>query len=244
MATQTLTNCKIYVAGFDLSGDLNAVALDYGADMLDGTTFGQTTRINVGGLKTTVAKCEGLYDVDGTDEPDDVIYSRIGTANVPVSICPTTGAVGEVAYLFRSVHTEYSVGGAIGDLLPFSVGAEGSDGAPPIRGYVMQASGSVTADANGTAVQLGAVSATQRLYGSLHVLSASAGDTLDITVESDTASNFPSATTVLTFGQLTTAGESDWQSVAGAITDTWYRIAINVGGVGPDFSFVVTLGIA
>lgn len=243
MATQTLTNCKLYVAGFDLSGDMNALSLTYAAELQDATTFGQDTRIRKGSLRTIVAEHQGLWSA-GTGEPDDVLFSRIGTSNVPISLCPTTGAVGEVAFLFRGVHAAYNPGGSIGDMLGFSVSAEGSDGAPLARGRVLQPAGSVTADANGTAVEVGAVSATQSLYGAIHVLSASASDTLDVTVESDVDNTFGSAVTQLTFAQLSAAGESDWQTTAGAITDTWYRVVINVGGTDPDFSFVVTLGIA
>src|SRR5688572_28269 len=129
MASQVLTNAKLYCASFDLSGDLNAIALTYGADMLDGTTFGNSTRINKAGLKTVVAQCEGLWNADGTDQADDVLFSRVGTREIPVTICPTTGADGEPAYLFRAAHSAYTQNGAVGEMFGFSVNMEGSDGA-------------------------------------------------------------------------------------------------------------------
>lgn len=243
MASSVLTDCKLYVASFDMSGDMNALALTNSADMLDGTTFGATTRINKAGLKSIVAQHEGLWDSDGTDEPDDVFFSRIGTADVPVTICPVAGADGEVAYLFRAVHSNYTPGAAVGELYAFSVNMEGSDGAPLVRGMVLQPASAKTATSTGTARELGAVSATQRLYGSLHVIAASGTNpTLDVVVASDTAEAFPSTATQLTFAQKTAIG-SDWQTAAGAITDTWYRVSYTIGGTNPSFTFVVAVGI-
>lgn len=243
MSSSVLTDCKLYVASFDMSGDMNALALTNSAEMKDGTTFGQTTRINKAGLKSIVAQHEGLWDSDGTDEPDDVFFSRVGTANIPVTISPQTGADGEVAYIFRAVHSEYAPGAQVGELFAFSVSMEGDDGAPLVRGMVLHPATARTATANGTARELGAVSATQKLYGALHVIAASGTlPTLDVIVQSDTAEGFPSAATALTFAQKTAIG-SDWQTLAGALTDTWYRVRFTIAGTNPSFTFVVAVGI-
>lgn len=244
MSSQVLTDAKLYVAGFDLSGDMNALALTYSADMLDGTTFGNDTRINKAGLKSIVAQHEGFWDSDGTDEPDDVFFSRIGTANVPVTICPTTGADGETAFIFRAVHSAYSPGAAVGDLLAFSVNMEGADGAPLVRATVLHPATARTASSVGTGRELGALTSAQTLYGSLHVIAASGtAPTLDVVVQSDTANTFASPVTQLTFAQQTGVG-SDWQSLAGANADTWFRVSYTIGGTSPSFTFVVALGIA
>lgn len=242
MASTVLKNAKIYVAGFDLSGKLNACAFEVGADMLDDTHFGDGTRKNAPGLATVRVSHQGHWDANGADGVDDVLFSRLGTADVPATVIGQTGAVGDYAYFFRSVQSEYQIGGQVGDLVTFSVAAEGADGAPPIRGKVLHAAGSVVGDANGTGVVLGAASSGQTIYGALHVLSGSGG-TLDVTVESDVNSSFGSPVTKLTFAQQTGVG-SDWQSVAGPNTDTDYRVVVNVGGGSPDFSFVVVVGIA
>jgi hypothetical protein len=244
MATNALTDCKLYVAQFDLSGDMNALSLSYAADPLDATTFGQTTRIHKAGIKSIVAQHEGLWNADGTDQADDVLFSRIGTQEVPVTICPTTGADGEAAYLFRALHSSYSPGGAVGQMLAFSVRAEGSDGAPLVRGQVLHPASAKTTTGTGTARQLGAVASTQTLYGSLHVIAASGtSPTLDVIVQSDNASNFPSATSRLTFAQKTAIG-SEWKTADGAITDDWFRVSWTIGGTNPSFTFVVAVGIA
>lgn len=242
--SQVLTDCKLYVASFDLSADMNALALNYGAEMLDNTTFGATTRINKAGLKTILAQHEGLWDSNGTDQPDDVFFSRIGTSDVPVTISPQTGADGELAFLFRAVHSEYAPGATVGDLLAFTVKMEGSDGDPLVRGMVLHPATARTSTGNGTARQLGAVSATQSVVASLHVIAASGtSPTLDVTVRSDDASGFSSPTTRLTFTQATGI-TSEWKTAAGAITDDYWRVTYTIGGTNPSFTFVVAVGIA
>ena len=243
MAHQVFTNCTILLAGFDLSGDSNAVALTYAAELQDNTTFGSTTRTRMGGLASVVGQIEGLWDADGTDEPHDAIFSRIGTANVPITIAPNDGAAGEVAFILRSIAGEHSVGGSIGDLLPYSVSFEGSGGAPLVEGTVLRNS-TETATGTGDDFVLGAASSGERVYGALHVIGDPSGTspTLDVVVQSDVDDTFASPVTVLTFGQMTARG-SDWQSAAGPNTDTYYRVSFTLGGTTPSFRFVVVVGI-
>lgn len=245
MATQVLTDVKLFAGAYDFSSDMNALALTYASEMRDATTFGNSTRINKGGLKSIVASLEGLWDADGTDEPDDILFGTVGTSSVPVTICPQTGADGEVAFIFRSIQSEYSTGAQLGDLLAFNVSLEGSDGAPLVRSTILHSAASArTSTGNGTARQIGAVASGQSLYASLHVIARSGTNpTLDVKIQSDNASNFPSATDRITFAQKTAIG-SEWSSVAGAITDDWWRVACTLGGTNPSFTFIVAAGIA
>lgn len=240
MSSLALTNVKLFAAGHDLSGQMNAVALQYGADMLDATTFGATSRINAAGLKSIVASHQGLWDATATTSVDPVLFNRIGTADVPVVISPDGGEVGEVAYLFRAIHAEYSPGGSVGELLSYSVSLEGTGGQPPVRG-VMLHNGSATGDVTGTAVQAGAVGASSFLYAALHVMSGT-GD-FTVKVQSDNASNFPTPTDRITFTQVgtATAVASEWATrVAGAITDDYWRIV----ATNPNTrNFAVAIGI-
>jgi hypothetical protein len=243
MASQVLTNIKCYLAGFDLSGKLNACALTYSAELQDATTFGNDTRINKGGIKAVRAEHQGYWDSDGADEPDDILFSRIGTQNVPMTISPETGAVGEIAFSFRSIASEYTPGAQIGEMYAFGVSADGSDGAPLVRGKVLKAAGSVTATGTGTAVQIGSTASGQTIYCALHVLSASGtAPTLDVAVQSDVDGAFLSPVTVATFSQQTAVG-SDWQTAAGPNTDTYFRVSYTIGGTSPAFSFVVVVGV-
>lgn len=241
MATEVLTDAAILVDGYDLSGYSNALALQYGAEMKDATTFGNDTRITKGGLKTVMANARGFYETGTAGDPDAALFSRIGTKDLVTSLAGVR-TVGEVAYLFTTTGAVYEIGGQVGELLPYSVDLEGN-GVALVRGRLMADQTSVGSSGNGTAVQVGAVTSGQRMYAALHVLGASGGSpTLDVTVESDDDSGMASATTRISFAQATGI-TSEWASVAGAITDDWWRIAWSLGGSTPSFDFLVTIGI-
>lgn len=223
MASTVLTDAQIFIAGHNFSGQSNAVALDYSADMLDATTFGQTTRINAGGLKSVVGNVAGNWDSSATTAVDPVSFARIATADVPVVIAED-GDVGDTAYLKRVVPSEYTVGDQIGELLPFSVGFEGSDSHPLVRGKLFH-NGSATGNVTGTAIQLGAVTASQFLYAALHVMSGSGAFIVKVQSASDQAFTTPNDRITFSTVATGTAVASEWGTrVAGAITDTWWRI--------------------
>jgi hypothetical protein len=95
----------------------------------------------------------------------------------------------------------------------------------------------------GFKVNIVSLSPAGKVYGLLHVFSATPGpDTLDVVVQSDSANTFLSPTDVITFAQKTAAGH-EWKEAAGPITDTWWRISYTIGGGSPSFTFAVAIGI-
>ena len=239
MAEQVLGDQKLWFGGYDLTGIMNALGLDYGAEMLDVTVFGDNTRNFAGGLKTVAAHLEGLWDSDGT--LDEALFNRVGLSNAPMSFAAVDAAEGDVAYSFLAAQGEYQFGGAVGDALGFSVTAEGAGDC--VRGTLMH-NATRSATHTGTARQLGAVGAAQKLYGALHVLSAGGTTpTLDVTVESDDDSGFASPATRITFAQKTAIGFEWATPVDDAITDDWWRTVLTIGGAGPSFAAVCVLAI-
>lgn len=223
MASTVLNDAQIFLAGHNFSGQSNAVAVEYAADAKDGTTFGNDTRINAAGLKSAVGNFSGFWDSSDTTAVDPVVFARIGTADLPLVIAQD-GAVGDVAYLKRVMLGEYGMDGQIGELLPFSVTFEGTDGHPLVRGKLFH-NASATGNVTGTAIQLGAVSSTQHVYAALHVFSGSGS--FDVLVQSSADQAFTVPTTRITFTNVATgtAVASEWATrVAGAITDQWWRI--------------------
>jgi hypothetical protein len=226
MSALAFTDCKVYVQGYDLSGQLNQAALTDGVELLDATTFGATTRTNAAGLRMVNAAIKGLWDSSAETAPDPVLFSRVGTADIPVVMVPKGATVGNTAFLFRCAQAEYNIGGELGQLKPFDVKLLGSGGQPLVRGALAHA-GSASGDVTGTAIQLGAVDddPLQHLYAVLHVFSGT-GD-FTVKVQSDSASNFATPTDQITFTQVGTATPiaSQWATrVAGPITDDWWRI--------------------
>ena len=73
MAIQVLRDAKLYTAEFDLSGDMNAIALNYAAELQEDTAFGDTTRSRAGGLKTISFTADGFWS-GGDGLVDEVLF--------------------------------------------------------------------------------------------------------------------------------------------------------------------------
>lgn len=246
MANQVLTNAGLWVSSYDLSGDANACALGMSADLLDDTALADGSRSRSGGLQRVAFSADGYW----TDAGDGTLQGTVGFSNVPVSIAPAGLTAGSTVFFFRATVGDYKgLSGSVGDMLKFNVGAETS-GLPLVRGALLGNVSAAAASANGSSVTLGAVSATQSVYAALHVISATGTTpTLAVKVQSAAASNFASPTDRITFS--TTSGTTasgatnfaQFASAAGAITDTYWRIAYTITGTNPAFSFVVAAGI-
>lgn len=225
MAVFALTNAEIFVDSHDFTGDSNEVRLACEAEALDRTTMRSGGwREYAMGVKTSTLTGAGFAQW-GADSTDAWQFANLGSSGKVV----TVGAAeteGQPAYMLQSMPVNYQVGGTYGELAPYSLNGVCSDGVGVIRGALLKAMGTVSATgAIGTGVQLGAVSASQFAYGTLHLL-GTAGTTITVVLESDDASNFPSATTRITFGPLTAVGGTWGTRVAGSITDTWWRMRV------------------
>ena len=117
-------------------------------------------------------------------------------------------------------------GAAIGQALKYTV--EGKAAGSVVRGTLIH-NAAKTASGNGTAFNLGAVGATQKLYVTLHVLSVTGTGSLQVTVQADNASGFPSPVSAITFGAKTAIG-GDFQSAAAPGSDNWFRAAYTITG--------------
>jgi hypothetical protein len=243
MSSIVLTDAKVFVGQYDFSTRLNRVGLDYKAEPLNDTRFGHTTEVNVGGTKSVTCAVAGFGE-EGTGLITGAMFDRIGISGKPFSTGPQGNSAGDVMYTFDALTAKMApFGGQHGQLLPFSGEALG-DGSPLVRGYLVAPKAARTASSNsGTALELGAVSATQRVYAALHIFTVSGTNpTIDVIVQSDDGLGFGTPTTRVTFAQAIAAG-SEWQSAAGAITDTFWRVSWSIGGTDPSFTFAVVVGI-
>ncbi len=239
MAKFILSDSKLYLAQYDLSADLFAMELSSERDAVDATLFGADTKSSLPGLASFSWAHQGLYEA-GTDKVDAVLWAKRGVQDVVATIGPQDGNVGSVAYFAKTVQLKYQFGGSVGERFAFTVGGGGTGDL--VRGQFIVNS-ALTATTTTTPLNLGAVAAGQSIHAALHVLAASGTTpTLDVVIQSDDASGFLSPTTRLTFTQAT-APTSEWKSAAGAITDTWWRASITVGGTTPSFTTVLVLGI-
>jgi len=242
MATTILTDCKVYVGGYDLSTAHNKLGLDYAAEAVDDTSFGMAARSSKGGLKTVKVVNEGWADY-GAVLADELLFAEVGQVDRVMSIAPLVGADAEAAYFFKAAQLAYKPGAQVGALMKFTFDAAGrGDGL--IRGTILHpATTARAASGNGVARQLGAVVVGKKLYAALHVLQvANPADTLVVKVQSDDAVGFPSSADRIAFASASAVG-AQYSSIAGPITDDWFRINYTITGGAPSFKFIVTVGI-
>lgn len=239
-----LTDCRLYVAGGDLTGYSNKVEMAAKAANLDKTTFGSGGwKERAGGVFDGSAMLEGFWQAGDPGQPDDLWWTNLGVATVPLTGIPTSGTVGSLAYLTRGLDSEYKPGAKHGELLAWS--AQLDVNWPIVRGVVMHPQGTArTATGIGSPLQIGAVSSSQALYVCLHVLSISGSSTPTLTVDikSSVDNTFASPTTRGTFAAATALGGQTMR-IPGPITDTWWKSNWTISGSTPSFLFAVSAGI-
>lgn len=240
MATLVWKDCKIFWHEFNLSAYHNELTLNPSVEILDATKYGDSWRTRDSGLATWEASASGFWDA-GAGDPDTELYGDLAVANRIITLSPT-GTDGDPAYFAYCILGNYSpVGQTVGELMRFTWNAYGEG--ELYRGTIMHNNTRI-ASGNGSGRQLGALSATQTMYAALHCTSASAGDTLDVVIQSEVDNNWGTPTNQITFTQVSGGTETaEIKSKAGAVTDTWWRVNYTIGGVDPSFTFIVTLAI-
>ena len=242
MAKITLKNCQIYLGGYDLTSDSNMASLDAGKDEVENTTFGSTTRTyQADALRTVGAAAEGYANYGGSEAG---IFSMLAS-QIPASFIPQGGTEGNVAYFFNSNTGSFSpLGGSVGDMAPYTLDLTAANRL--VRGNLLAKVANATSTGATTGQQLGAVTATQKVYAALHVFNlAGTAPTLDVVIQSDDNSGFTSAAGQITFAQITGDGSVGYEyaTTAGAITDDYWRVSYTLGGVVTDCDFAVVIGI-
>ena len=123
------TNATLLYGGYSLASQFNKMGLDYSVEALDETVFGTDgTRKFRGGLRAYTLTGEGFYSA-GDGSVHKVFMDSHALLDVGVMVFPE--AIGEGAtstgsgYMFKAVELQYTLGGQVGTLLPFTIRAEG-----------------------------------------------------------------------------------------------------------------------
>ena len=240
MSTFVQTDVGVLMGEFNISGDHNTVGLDIGVEMGDDTRYGHTARAMKPLLTSWTAAGEGLQDY-ASGGLDVVVFPNLASAGTLMTIAPeSTGlTVGNVAYTGPSVQSEYApIQDEVGVLQSFRWRAEGDEKNGIIRSTILL-NAQPSSSGNGTALQLGAVSASQTVFLALHFIACSAAIT--VTLDSDDEEAFAgSAETQITAVEQSAPG-TQFLSSAGAVTDDWWRVEfVTAGGT---FDIIAVVGI-
>jgi hypothetical protein len=218
-------DARLYAGAYDLSGNTNAIKLDVSRKVLAYGLMGSIWENKVLGPATATLKASGLMNT-AQGAVDDNLWAQFGLADYPITFMSNNTPIeGSECRFFRAANGLYQMGGSYGDNLAYTMNAVSGQGAyPVVRGFVLEP-GTTTRNAggNGTGLNvMGAVSATQYLYGALHVVAISGGGTLTVSIQSDII-GWPSPVSRITFTAATTVTYQFATRVAGPITDTYWR---------------------
>lgn len=231
MGVLALTSAYIYMGPLDFTGSSDELLLRAEAETRECTNWRSNRwREYKQTLKTSTLSSGGFWSSESANDVDPEFFNNLGVGG---QVC-TVGmqeTEGEIAHIMRKLPTQVSFfEGSVGDLSRVKVEGAGSDGTiGQIRGKLFKAFGEVdSTGATGTAIELGAIAADESLYGTLHTF-GEPGTDITVIIESDAASDFASPTTRATFngGSITTAAGFWLNPVAGAVTDTWWRVNVS-----------------
>jgi hypothetical protein len=233
-----------WVSGYDLTGDTNGTSLDIEYDELDTTVFGNNARQRIAGLEQVESTVKGPWQSAASGAIDPTVFTGLGSTVEVVTQTPT-GTEGDVAWLWQAKKFSYTIGGQIGEVFPYemkmlSTKGSGTTSVGAVRGRLLVAPAEISGTGvAGSVVEAGAVASGEYLYCAVHCFTIGTSFTLQI--QSDTASNFPSATTQMTTSSITATGGTWVTRVAGPITDTFWRV--NVSAVSGTSEIAVAIGI-
>lgn len=232
---------KCLVGAYDYSANCNKMGIDFSGELKDVTNLSSTGKEKLVGYTDWKASYGGFMNPGLTNYSAELSnFQYMGVTDIPILMCPTNGAEGDICYFGKSISVSYTAFGQVGEAAPFDISAEGNG--KLVRGNVLKI-GTVTTSGNSTAQNLGAVLATQYLYGQVHCFAAT-GTNITIKIQSDDNSGFSSPIDRITFTALTTPGFQFAAPVTGAITDNYWRAIWTVTGTTPSFDIAVAMGIA
>lgn len=243
MAVQAWTSLSILFGGIQVACNAKSFnAPQVSVVELDKTALCDTWRRVHGGVRS-VAWDASLMQDHADDGLDERLWAALVVPDTPVSLLPAGTTSGSVGWAFPSLPLSYTPIEATHSQLAMAT-LSGAGSGVAIRGTLMHPPDtSRTSSSTGTAYQLGAISAAQRMFCSAHVtLTSGTSEQLVLKLQSS-ATEGGSYTDRITF---TTATDitSQWSSVVGAVTDTWWRASWTISGSDtPTFQFAMVAGI-
>jgi hypothetical protein len=122
MARIVLTDASVTFASTDISSYVSSITLSTSLDIIDTTSFGNSSRTRVAGLADNQVTIE-LFQDFGSGLLESIVYPTIGTSAAMVikPVADTTTATNP-SYSFNALVSEWQpLSGAVGELATASV---------------------------------------------------------------------------------------------------------------------------
>ena len=236
-----ITGAEAFYDEHDISGIAVGFTPNVGGTVHERRPFNATMVRKNGGLANYGAGLSGVGSYT-TSEWQDIWNDTLGDHNVlaPFNI-GTLGAAaaeGDLAWLARGVNGGPQIQARNGELFSWDLELNPQ----PLVLATVLARGTKTSCGNGAGQNIGAIAAGQTGYAFLTVPTATSG-TIDVIIESDATDGWVGAeTTRFTFTQVTTTATSQLITLAGPVTDTWWR-ASWTSATTPSHNIAVAFGI-
>lgn len=237
MASFVMTDTEVWADDFNLTSVANSVDASLETEEVDVTTFAAGGhRQFLGGLSQSQVQVMTFTDFTVDAKALD------GESNVVLSVVPEGNTQGNRSLTLTGLTTSVTEGGAVGEARKTDLTFRGDSATGPLFGTLLQPRATRTTTGSTTALQLGAVAAGKKVYLACHVLAVSGTNpTLTVKLQSGTTSG-GATTDRITLTQFTGTGV-ELKSLAGAVTDTWWRINATLGGTNPSFTLACTVAI-
>jgi hypothetical protein len=248
MSITFLRDCGIFVSGYEFTGESNQVSVSLNKAQLPRNAFGDlSARYGHGLPKASVAVAGYLSAANRAQ-----LTANWGDLDIPVSIIYPNNAgdvaIGNTALFFYAGSSDLEDGGTHGADMLFGMALQssGNVGYKPLHGYCLNTGRTaVTADGGSTGYSAGAVSASQYIYGILHVTSVSASDSIVVKIQSAATGDttFTTPTDVITFTSKSAIGAQIAVRVAGPSTNTLWRAYHDVTGSDVSIKYACCMAI-
>lgn len=225
-------NSCVYINGYNLSEFFKSVEFGRTKETVEATTFRARGKRFVGGFPDSSISAEGIWDPQD-DAIDEVLDAAIQGDDEDVWLWYPQGesAVGAVGYGTQSISTNHTISGSVDDVIATAI--EGQPTVDRERVKSHHPDGTETATGNGTEVDSGITGGTA-LGGTayLHVFEVAGSGTFDVDIEMDDTTGFPSATTLMSFTQVTAARTAERIATATLTTavEQFTRVAWTITG--------------
>ena len=241
MTVSVAVDRELILGGFRMTEAYRSLSEAFSTETLDARSGRSKTMIKAPGLLGFGASGEALWE-GGADKIDAALWDLQRVDGVPFTLAVEDGDVGGPTHTVLASLASHNIQGEHGGLVLLDFGLMASS--TPFHGTLMVNDDAITGSAvNGTAIQLGAVTATQRVQAALHVCGGTGAVT--VKVQSDSAQAFTSPTDRVTFTTVPngTPTAYEWSGADGAITDTWWRVRVENANASASRDIAVSAAI-
>lgn len=240
MSKIILRDQRIYIDGYELTSRSNSCQIQASKDVKDATTFSNTHREKLSGLRDFTFGMGGFMDPDVADQ---AIWSSLDGSGFVITATPDVPVLGGTAFLMNAIDSSIQILGAVGEVAPFQIGASGDS--LMTKGVVMVLSSSAITTAGSSTIQQNSNAAVgKKLKLAIHVLSIAGTGTPSITftLKSSQVAGMTSSTTLITTPAIDAVSGFYSEAILAAI-GTYFQLSWTVTATTPSFSVMASFSI-